>query len=656
MGDSPDDDVVMLLRSRRDGLVETWVEAARAVSPRYAVVPIEEMSKNLGRLFDAMMDKLETGDDSELRSVIESVTSTRAASGFAPSDTLPVIDAGLEAVIGSISEELSTKDNRCTHLLRVVNLFSSVSTAHAIAFEEMRKSDYAADMIKDVSEAIQTVDETSLAKGVIKSVSERTDLEVAVLIPGDGKEVFALAPEQSNLPRDELRSLCSEVLKTGETVVADILERGEEDDKRETSTPRMVVGVPMTAKGRTVGALAAVAPEGRTMPGHEVRLLSAAADQIGAACENVRMRRGLLKSLSDLRMDYSFLFSVLEGMDAFVYVADMDTYEVLMVNKKMREVFGTDLVGRRCYEALQVGQYGPCPFCTNDRIVSDGQPTEPYAWKFQNTVTGRWFRCVDRAIAWPDGRLVRMEAAFDITDVELAAQKTEEAANVMRLYNDLMVHDLGNYAGTIRGFLDLLLEGEKLTDGQLGLVRHAHAQVAKCQQMLDNISIYGRLSDVEEDMSRSIDLGSLLEEAIRETRALMPDPAAQMSKSYSDEPRKVLVGSFARNIFSNLLSNAAKFGEGKEVVLDIEEAELGDRAAWKVSISDNGRGIPPDKRNEIVERYTRLATAAPKKGMGLGLHIAHSLTRRYGGVLEIADRVPGDYTKGTRVSVTLPRA
>jgi signal transduction histidine kinase len=656
MGDSPDDVIVRLLRGRRDALVEAWVEAARAVSTRYATVPVVEMSKNLGRLFDAMMERLETGDDSELKSVIETVTSARAASGFAPSDTLPVIDVGLETVIGSISEELSNMDDCCSDLLRIVSLFSSVSTAHAVAFEEMRKSDYAVGLIREVSEAIQKVDEASLAKGVIQSVSGRTDLEVAVLIPSDGEEVFALAPERSTLPRDILRSLCADVLDKGETVVAEIPEMVDEKNAPEAAVGRKAVGVPMKSRGATVGALLAVAPEGRTMPDHEVRLLSAAADQIGAACDNVRMRRSLLKSLSDLRLDYSFLFSVLEGMDALVYVADMDTYEVLMVNQRMREMFGSDLVGRICYEALQVGQDAPCPFCTNDRIVADGRPTRPYVWKFQNTVTGRWFRCIDRAIAWPDGRFVRMEVAFDITDAELASRKTEEAADVMRLYNDLMVHDLGNYAGTIRGFLDLLLEGGELTDGQLGLVRHAHAQVAKCQQMLDNISLYGRLSDEEGDISGSVDLRDLLDEAVREARTLMAGPAVPISKSYTDEPREVSAGTFARNIFSNLLSNAVKFGEGKEVVLDIDEAELDGRAAWRVSVSDSGRGIPPDKRDEIVERYTRLATTFPKKGKGLGLHIAHSLTKRYRGTLEISDRVPGDHTKGTRVSVTLPRA
>ena len=114
---------------------------------------------------------------------------------------------------------------------------------------------------------------------------------------------------------------------------------------------------------------------------------------------------------------------ILDSLDALVYVADMETYELLFINKYGRNIFG-DCAGRKCWQVLQAGQDGPCPFCSNDRLLSaDGAPTGVYAWEFQNTVTQQWFDCRDQAIRWHDSKLVRMEIA---TDISLRKQAGEE--------------------------------------------------------------------------------------------------------------------------------------------------------------------------------------------------------------------------------------
>ena len=115
---------------------------------------------------------------------------------------------------------------------------------------------------------------------------------------------------------------------------------------------------------------------------------------------------------------------LLDAIDSPVYVSDMQTYELLYVNRKVREHFG-DVRGKLCYQTIQDSADGPCSFCTNDRLLdADGQPTEPYIWDARNTRLDRWFHCIDRAIRWDDGRLVRLEIAIDITE----RKQAEEAA------------------------------------------------------------------------------------------------------------------------------------------------------------------------------------------------------------------------------------
>ena len=140
--------------------------------------------------------------------------------------------------------------------------------------------------------------------------------------------------------------------------------------------------------------------------------------------------------------------AAMDSLDAMVYVADMESYELLFLNTKTRESSKAK-VGDLCWASLQAGQSNPCAFCTNDRLVDkDGQPTPPLVWEFQNTKSGLWFQCRDQAIRWPDGRLVRLEIAVDITDrknMELALKDSEERFRVLHdaSFGGICIHEQG---------------------------------------------------------------------------------------------------------------------------------------------------------------------------------------------------------------------
>lgn len=63
---------------------------------------------------------------------------------------------------------------------------------------------------------------------------------------------------------------------------------------------------------------------------------------------------------------------ILDNLQELVYIADMETYELLYYNKALADAFHIPQRLRgTCYEILQ-GRQAPCPFCTNDRISEDG--------------------------------------------------------------------------------------------------------------------------------------------------------------------------------------------------------------------------------------------------------------------------------------------
>lgn len=123
-------------------------------------------------------------------------------------------------------------------------------------------------------------------------------------------------------------------------------------------------------------------------------------------------------------LSYQCLTTVLDSLDALVYVSDMESHELLYVNKYGRNIWGADIQGKTCWQVLQKDQEGPCTFCTNDKLLKkDGSADDVYVWEFQNTVNKRWYQCRDQAITWIDGRTVRMEIATDITTLKNSEQK-----------------------------------------------------------------------------------------------------------------------------------------------------------------------------------------------------------------------------------------
>lgn len=76
--------------------------------------------------------------------------------------------------------------------------------------------------------------------------------------------------------------------------------------------------------------------------------------------------------------------------------------------------------------------------------------------------------------------------------------------------------------------------------------------------------------------------------------------------------------------------------------------------SYKITILDNGFGIPDSVKQTLFARFRQGPTMLP--GRGLDMYAIKAIVEKFGGSLQIEDREPGEYTRGSMVVITLPVA
>ncbi len=94
-----------------------------------------------------------------------------------------------------------------------------------------------------------------------------------------------------------------------------------------------------------------------------------------------------------------------------------------------------------------------------------------------------------------------------------------------------------------------------------------------------------------------------------------------------------------RSIADNLIENAAKYApSGTRIAIAVIKGSGG----WRLTVTDEGPGVPMDDRARIFERFYRGGNEETRlaKGTGLGLYIVQRLAHRLGGEVRVGQAVP----------------
>ncbi len=256
-----------------------------------------------------------------------------------------------------------------------------------------------------------------------------------------------------------------------------------------------------------------------------------------------------------------------------------------------------------------------------------------------------------------DELLARVEAVLRRTRIarQRAEQEAEEKLEALRRsLSTHLSHEMRTPLSMVISTLELALKDKfsQHPGDQSWYLSTALSSAQRLQNLTEdmlylNSMDQGTLSTFREQ----IDLNYHFKEVVRRTAERYAASGVQLQMQIA--PDVVIHAPRAGFILTirHLVENAFKFSPANGAV-EINLQANGE-GGCRLTLQDQGPGIPPDLREKVFERYFQIEQGDTRShdGLGLGLTLARAFARSLGGDVEIADS-----SEGCRVQLILPPA
>lgn len=227
-------------------------------------------------------------------------------------------------------------------------------------------------------------------------------------------------------------------------------------------------------------------------------------------------------------------------------------------------------------------------------------------------------------------------AAHDLERKRLELMREEWISNVS--------HDMKTPLASIRGYSELLSEGNVTGDEQVEYARIIEKQSRHMQDLLDDLNLTMRLRHKQLPLQRNdTNIVQFIREIVIDTLNMPQYEYATIEFDASaDNITQCIDVHFMRRAITNILYNALLHNPSNveiKIYVDVDA----------ITISDNGKGIAAEDLAHIFDRYYRGTNTEHTVGTGLGTAIARDIIEAHGGTVSITS----NENEGTTVSIHL---
>jgi PAS domain S-box-containing protein len=286
------------------------------------------------------------------------------------------------------------------------------------------------------------------------------------------------------------------------------------------------------------------------------------------------------------------------------------------------------------------------------RITLSGQPTTFEFRAVRKDGQVIWLESNSQPFFNAEGKIVGFQAsAREITkrkefekSLHEAKLKAEQATNAKSEFLSMMSHEIRTPMNAIIGLTNILLDNSPTDAAKeyLNLLKFAGQNLLTIiNDILDFSKIEAGKMELEET---TFDLKAL----VMNTKMMMipkvMEKGLSMTVTYDENLPQTFIGDPVRigQVLMNLTGNAVKFTSSGSVHIGVSKiADRGQSRSIKLSVSDTGIGIAPEKLDAIFDRFSQADTYTTRKfgGTGLGLSITKSLVELMGSDIRVSSTI-----------------
>jgi signal transduction histidine kinase len=270
-----------------------------------------------------------------------------------------------------------------------------------------------------------------------------------------------------------------------------------------------------------------------------------------------------------------------------------------------------------------------------EEVIADGRPRRFDQAYIQSDGEEGWLSTLKAPMRDENGRIIGLITHNrDITQEKRAISAKEDFISTVS-------HELRTPLTSIRGAVGLLAGGAagELPPKAASLVKMAHLNSERLVTLINDILDIERLSSGKLDLVlRTIPIVPLIDDAVAaSTNYLAEKHTDTFITNLAAGALANLDGARFRQVLDNLLSNAIKYSPSCSRI-EVKIARTG--TGWlRVSVIDQGAGIPAEFKNRIFGRFERADASNTREigGTGLGLNIAKEIVEQHGGRIGFQD-------------------
>lgn len=241
-------------------------------------------------------------------------------------------------------------------------------------------------------------------------------------------------------------------------------------------------------------------------------------------------------------------------------------------------------------------------------------------------------------------------------------KEMEAARNQVGMYLDLLTHDVGSLINPVNAYIEMVISTTELSPIQHKYLTSAQEAARSIAHLVRNVRRSAQMLETAAVQLVPMNLTKSIKQASVEARNVFLSRNVDVRLSLPDHDIYVMADSLLDEVVYNLLTNAIKYDEHEQAVVDVELSvvEHEGRRYSKVRVIDRGIGIPDELKDKVFSREFKKLVKPDRpillkaRGAGMGLSLVKALVERYGGKIWVENRVYDDYTRGSVFSFLLP--